>query len=140
MEARDGILQSLRWFVTTLRSYHTCRLPSTCAFTVIIIIITIVIVIVRGEWHCMTARSCGARAGVKRIYMRMPDSRTKASTCFAAAVICRISGVGKIYTKVFDCVFQTSPRLCEFDTNFKNMFCSFWYFTLVAEPVMKTST
>ena len=48
-----------------------------------------------GEWHCMTARSCSARAGVKRIYIRMPDSRTKASTCFAAAVLRRISGVEK---------------------------------------------
>ena len=47
------------------------------------------------EWHCMTARSCSARAGVKRIYMRIPDSRTKASTCFAAAVLRRISGVKK---------------------------------------------
>ena len=50
-------------------------------------------IIMRGEWHCMTARSCSARAGVKRIYMCMPDSRTKASTCFAAAVLRRISGV-----------------------------------------------
>ena len=44
----------------------------------------------------MTARSCSARAGVKRIYMRMPDSRKKASTCFAAAVLRRISGVEKL--------------------------------------------
>ena len=43
----------------------------------------------------MTARSCSARAGVKRIYMRMPESRTKASTCFAVAVLRRISGVEK---------------------------------------------
>ena len=43
----------------------------------------------------MTARSCSARAGVKRIYMRMPDSHTKASTCFAAAVLRRISVVEK---------------------------------------------
>jgi len=42
---------------------------------------------------------------------------------------------GKIYTKFFDCVFQTSSRLCEFGTNFNNVFYSFWYFTLVAEPV-----
>jgi len=49
----------------------------------------------RGELHCMTARSCSARAGVKRIYTRMPDSRTKASTCFAAAVLHRISGMEK---------------------------------------------
>jgi len=47
----------------------------------------------RGEWHCMTARSCSARAGVKRIFTRMPDSRKKASTCFAAAGLRRISGV-----------------------------------------------
>jgi len=53
------------------------------------------IMIMRGEWHCMTARSCSARAGVKRIYVRMPDSRTKDSTCFAAAVLRRISGVEK---------------------------------------------
>jgi len=55
----------------------------------------IVIIIMRREWHCMTARSCRARAGVKRIYTRMPDSRTKASTCFEAAVLRRISGVEK---------------------------------------------
>ena len=42
---------------------------------------------------------------------------------------------GKVYTKIFNYVFQTSSRLCEFGTNFKNMFYSFWYFTLVAEPV-----
>jgi len=43
----------------------------------------------------MTARTCSDRAGVKRIYMRMPDSRTKASTCCVAAVLRRISGVEK---------------------------------------------
>jgi len=53
------------------------------------------IINMRGEWHCMTARSFSARAGVKRIYMRMPDSCTKASTCFSAAVLRRISGVEK---------------------------------------------
>jgi len=47
------------------------------------------------EWHCMTERSCSVRAGVQIIYMRMPDSRTKASTWFAAAVLRRISGVKK---------------------------------------------
>jgi len=47
------------------------------------------------EWHYLTARFCSARAGVKRIYMRMPDSRTKASTRFAAAVLRRSSGVKK---------------------------------------------
>ena len=52
-------------------------------------------IIMRGKWHCMTARSCSARPGVKRIYMRMPDSHTKASTCFATAVLRSISGVEK---------------------------------------------
>jgi len=64
----------------------------------------------------MIARSCSARAGVKRIYMGMPDSRTKASTCFAAAVLRRISGVEKLIPKIFDCEFQTSLRLYEFGT------------------------
>jgi len=41
---------------------------------------------------------------------------------------------GKIHTKIFDCVFQTSSRLCEFGTNFKKLFYSFWFYTLVAEP------
>jgi len=82
-----------------------------------------------------------ARAGVWRIYVHMPNSRTKASTCFAAAVLPRNSGHEKIYTKTFDCVFQTSSRLCEFGTNFNKVFYCFWYFTLVAEPVrMKTNT
>jgi len=43
----------------------------------------------------MTVKSCSAREGAKRIYMRMPDSRTKASTCCAAAVLRRISGMDK---------------------------------------------
>jgi len=88
----------------------------------------------------MTARSCSARAGVKTIYMRMPDSRTKACTCFAAAVLRRISGVEKFIPDLRLRV-STSSRLCEFGTNFKNVFYSLWYFTLVAEPVrMKTNT
>ena len=59
-----------------------------------------------GEWHCMTARSCSARAGVKRIYTRMPDSRTKASTCFAAAVLRRISGVEKFIPRISTACFS----------------------------------
>ena len=54
----------------------------------------------------MTARSCSARAGVKRIYMRMPDSRTKASTCFAAAVLRRISGVEKFIPRSSTACFR----------------------------------
>ena len=57
-------------------------------------------------WHCMTARSCSARAGLKRIYMRMPDSRTKASTCFAAAVLRRISGVEKFIPRSSTACFR----------------------------------
>ena len=60
----------------------------------------------RGEWHCMTARSCSARAGVKRIYMRMPASRTKASSCFAAAVLHRISGVEKFIPRSSTACFR----------------------------------
>jgi len=58
------------------------------------------------EWHCMTARSCSARAGVKRIYTRMPDSRTKASTCFAAAVLRRISWVEKFIPRSSTACFK----------------------------------
>ena len=54
----------------------------------------------------MTARSCSARAGVKRIYIRMPDSRTKASTCFAAAVLRRISGVEKFIPRFSTACFR----------------------------------
>ena len=54
----------------------------------------------------MTARSCSARAGVKRMYMRMPDSRTKASTCFAAAVLRRISGVEKFVPRSSTACFR----------------------------------
>jgi len=48
-----------------------------------------------GRWHFVPAGSCSASTGVKRIYVRMPNSRTKASTWFAAAVPRRISGVEK---------------------------------------------
>ena len=82
----------------------------------------------------MTARTCSARLGVKRIYMRMPDSRTKASTCFAAAVLHRISGVEKFIPRSSTACFRRR-RTSEFGTNFNNVFYSFWYFTLVAEPV-----
>ena len=54
----------------------------------------------------MTARSCSARAGVKRIHMRMPDSRTKASTCFAPAVLRRISGVEKFIPRSSTACFR----------------------------------
>jgi len=54
----------------------------------------------------MTARSCSARAGVKRIYMRMPDTPTKASTCFAAAVLRRISGVEKFIPRSLTACFR----------------------------------
>jgi len=54
----------------------------------------------------MTARSCSAKAGVKRIYMRMPDSRTKASTCFAAAALRRISGVEKFIPRSSTACFR----------------------------------
>jgi len=53
----------------------------------------------------MTARSCSARAGVKRIYMRMPDSRTNASTCFAAAVLLS-SGVEKFIPRSSTACFR----------------------------------
>ena len=54
----------------------------------------------------MTARSCSARAGVKRIYIRMPDSRTKASTCLAAAVLRRISGLEKLIPRFSTACFR----------------------------------
>jgi len=54
----------------------------------------------------MTARSCSAKARVKGIYMRMPDSRTKASTCFAAAVLRRISGVEKFIPRSSTACFR----------------------------------
>jgi len=54
----------------------------------------------------MTARSCSARAGAKRIYIRMPDSRRKASTCFAAAVLRRISGVEKFIPRSSTACFR----------------------------------
>ena len=62
----------------------------------------------RQEWHCMAARSCSARARVKMIYMRMPDSRTKASTCLAAAVQRRISGVEKFIPRFSTACFRRS--------------------------------
>jgi len=62
----------------------------------------------RGEWLCMTARSCSARAGIKRIYIRMPDSRTKTSTCVAAAVLRRISGVEKFILRSLTACFRRS--------------------------------
>ena len=54
----------------------------------------------------MTARSCSARAGVKRIYMRMPDARANASTFFAAAVPRRISGVEKLIARSSTACFR----------------------------------
>ena len=54
----------------------------------------------------MTARSCSARARVKRIYIRMPDSHAKASTCFSAAVLRRISGVEKLIPRSATACFR----------------------------------
>ena len=54
----------------------------------------------------MTATSCSARAGVKRICMRLPGSRTKAATSFAAAVLRRISGVEKFIPRSSTACFR----------------------------------
>jgi len=98
------------------------------------------VIIMRGEWHCVTARSCSARAGVKRIYMRMPDSRTKASTCFAAAVLRRISRVEKFMPRSSTACFRrrrAPVNLVQTSITCSTVFC---HFTLVAEPVrMKTN-
>ena len=90
----------------------------------------------------MTARSCSARAGVKRTYSICVCQTLAQKLPHASQQLGYVEFLGwkNLYQ---DLLLRVSDvvRICEFGINFSNVFYSFWHFTPVVEPVrMKINT